>query len=179
MFLPGKSHGQRSLVGYSPQGYKSWTWLSNYTITTTCPYNLNRLGPAPKKAKEDITPQESIIVTSTFGLLLSSSAPKVLRNLRGRLSWVLHSGWFWRWVLYSGWFPKMLLSPTNLIHLSFYSLVLSPFNSAHAGNSVTLFPRVHIPLTHIPDITLLYLPLHCTSIQYKLKFLKKQKHTYS
>ena len=23
-FLPGKSHGQRSLVGYSPWGYKEW-----------------------------------------------------------------------------------------------------------------------------------------------------------
>ena len=70
-------------------------------------------------------------------------------------------------------FQKCFCLPTNLIHLSFYSLVLSPFNSAHAVNSITLFPRVHIPLTHIPDITLLYLPLHCTSIQYKLKFKKK------
>ena len=23
-FLPGKLHGQRSLAGYSPQGYKEW-----------------------------------------------------------------------------------------------------------------------------------------------------------
>ena len=73
-------------------------------------------------------------------------------------------------------FQKCFCLPTNLIHLSFYSLVLSPFNSAHAVNSVTLFPRVHIPLTHIPDITLLYLPLHGTSIQYKLK---KKKKSYS
>ena len=29
VFLPGESHGQRSLVGYSPQGCKSQTWLSN------------------------------------------------------------------------------------------------------------------------------------------------------
>ena len=27
VFLPGKSHGQRRLVGYSPQGCKSQTWL--------------------------------------------------------------------------------------------------------------------------------------------------------
>ena len=25
VFLPGESHGQRSLVGYSPRGRKSWT----------------------------------------------------------------------------------------------------------------------------------------------------------
>ena len=31
VFLPGKSHGQRSLVGYSPWGHKSWTWLSETT----------------------------------------------------------------------------------------------------------------------------------------------------
>ena len=30
VFLPGKSHGQRSLEGYSPWGCKkSWTWLSD------------------------------------------------------------------------------------------------------------------------------------------------------
>ena len=29
VFLPGKSHGQRKLVGYSPWGYKSWTQLGN------------------------------------------------------------------------------------------------------------------------------------------------------
>ena len=28
VFLPGESHGQRSLVGYSPWGHKSQTWLS-------------------------------------------------------------------------------------------------------------------------------------------------------
>ena len=28
VFLPGKSHGQRSLVGYSPWSHKSRTWLS-------------------------------------------------------------------------------------------------------------------------------------------------------
>ena len=29
VFLPGESHGQRSLAGYSPQGRKSRTQLSN------------------------------------------------------------------------------------------------------------------------------------------------------
>ena len=27
VFLPGESHGQKSLVGYSPWGHKSWTQL--------------------------------------------------------------------------------------------------------------------------------------------------------
>ena len=31
--LPGKSHGQRSLVGCSPWGRKSWTRPSNFTFT--------------------------------------------------------------------------------------------------------------------------------------------------
>ena len=34
VFLPAKSHGQRSLVGYRPRVHKSWTRLSNYTTTT-------------------------------------------------------------------------------------------------------------------------------------------------
>ena len=29
VFLPGESHGQRSLVGHSSWSHKSWTWLSN------------------------------------------------------------------------------------------------------------------------------------------------------
>ena len=28
VFLPGKSHGERTLVGYSPWGLQSWTRLS-------------------------------------------------------------------------------------------------------------------------------------------------------
>ena len=30
VFWPGEFHRQRSLVGYSPQGHKEWTWLSNF-----------------------------------------------------------------------------------------------------------------------------------------------------
>ena len=33
VFLPGEPHGQRSLVGYSPQVIKSWTRLSDFTFT--------------------------------------------------------------------------------------------------------------------------------------------------
>ena len=33
VLLPGKSHGQRSLAGYSPWGHKSQTQLSDETTT--------------------------------------------------------------------------------------------------------------------------------------------------
>ena len=33
LLLPGKFHGLRSLVGYSPWGPKSWTQLSDFTFT--------------------------------------------------------------------------------------------------------------------------------------------------
>ena len=33
VLLPGKSHGRRSLVGYSPWVAKRWTWLSVFTFT--------------------------------------------------------------------------------------------------------------------------------------------------
>ena len=32
VFLPGESHGQRSLVVYSPWGHKEWEWLSDLAI---------------------------------------------------------------------------------------------------------------------------------------------------
>ena len=34
VFLPRKSHGQRSLPGSTPWDHRSWTQLSNHTITT-------------------------------------------------------------------------------------------------------------------------------------------------
>ena len=34
VFLPGESHGQRNLVGYSPWGRKSRTRLSDFHFTT-------------------------------------------------------------------------------------------------------------------------------------------------
>ena len=33
VFLLGESHGQRNLAGYSPWGRKSWTRLSDFTIS--------------------------------------------------------------------------------------------------------------------------------------------------
>ena len=33
VFLPGKSHGQRSLVGYSPRGRKDWDTTENQACT--------------------------------------------------------------------------------------------------------------------------------------------------
>ena len=35
VFLPGESHGWRSLAGYSAWGHKRWTRLRDYTTTTT------------------------------------------------------------------------------------------------------------------------------------------------
>ena len=51
VFLPGKSHGWRSLVGYSPRGHKSQTWLSDFTLILgrTCVriFLSCRLGSSP------------------------------------------------------------------------------------------------------------------------------------
>ena len=38
VFLPGKSHRQRNLVGYSPRGSKESTRLSDFTFTLTYTY---------------------------------------------------------------------------------------------------------------------------------------------
>ena len=42
--LPGQSHGQRSLAGYSPWGCKSWIWLSDYiTQYNPSPYQHRKV----------------------------------------------------------------------------------------------------------------------------------------
>ena len=40
VFLPGESHGRRSLVGYSPWVAKSWTRLSDFTFTSLSLYSI-------------------------------------------------------------------------------------------------------------------------------------------
>ena len=40
VFLPGGFHGQRSLVGYSRWGRKSWTWLRQFNILIRHIYHL-------------------------------------------------------------------------------------------------------------------------------------------
>ena len=39
VLLPGESHGQRSLAGYSPWGHKSWRGLSTKPPPHGSPYN--------------------------------------------------------------------------------------------------------------------------------------------
>ena len=45
VFLPGKSHGQRDLVGYCHGVTKSWAWLSDQTTIATilCAYMLTNV----------------------------------------------------------------------------------------------------------------------------------------
>ena len=41
VFLPGKSHGQRSLTGYNPQGHKEWN-TTEATQNSTAQLSLKR-----------------------------------------------------------------------------------------------------------------------------------------
>ena len=51
VFLPGESHGQRSLAGYSHRVAKSQTWLSNYACShTSLKWFASILYPAFKPA---------------------------------------------------------------------------------------------------------------------------------
>ena len=70
VFLPEKSHGQRSLVGYSPWGHKSQTRLGDYTTTTT-----------PSRQQEclrlHLTPS-SLPLRSIAGLVTSGEGPHLV-----------------------------------------------------------------------------------------------------
>ena len=43
VFLPGESHGRRSLVGYSPRAAKSRIRLSDFTFFQCCLKRLNKI----------------------------------------------------------------------------------------------------------------------------------------
>ena len=49
VFLPGKSHGQRSLVGYSPLCLKSWTWLNTAQLLVQVQSICLRMLPYAKR----------------------------------------------------------------------------------------------------------------------------------
>ena len=50
VFLSGESHGQRSLAGYRPQGYKELDMTEGLTLTLflhACPRGTAKAGEAP------------------------------------------------------------------------------------------------------------------------------------
>ena len=56
IFLSGKSHGQRSMVGYSPRGHKSWTQFSDFTTTTRCPICTRHWASSELQRRKTKTP---------------------------------------------------------------------------------------------------------------------------
>ena len=79
VFLPGESHGQRSLVGYSPWGCKNRIWLSNYT-TTTILGTLHYAGPETWGHSQGLV-QKRAEGSLTFGQGESSSVGKDISTL--------------------------------------------------------------------------------------------------
>ena len=73
VFLPGKSHGQRSLEGYSP-----WVCKESDTTEHTCTRHLHLCsGLRPYLLEHIVSPMKSPILSATFPLLLSSSSPLI------------------------------------------------------------------------------------------------------
>ena len=60
VFLPGKSHGQRSLAGYSPWGHRSQTQLSDHSEKS---HQLSD-GPATD------APHHALLACSLFPIIL-------------------------------------------------------------------------------------------------------------
>ena len=81
-FLPGESHGQRSLVGYNPWGCKEYqTRLSDFTFTfkiTTdgdCSHEIKRCLVLGRKAMTNL---ESILKSRDIALLTNVCIVKVM-----------------------------------------------------------------------------------------------------
>ena len=72
-FLPGESHGQRSLEGYGPQGTKSWT-------------RLKRLSRYTHTLQNSTTTLQEIRLSNTNGFSLLGSS-----NLQSRFCWHLNA----------------------------------------------------------------------------------------
>ena len=53
IFLPEKSHEQRSLAGYSPQGHKEWNVTEQVSTPRQCKYGVLTTGP-PEKSTSSV-----------------------------------------------------------------------------------------------------------------------------
>ena len=72
VFLPGKSHGQRSLAGYSPWGHKELDTTEKLTLSTN-----------KKEEREERGMLKIYLVCGVRGLALSKIKPVVLNRERG------------------------------------------------------------------------------------------------
>ena len=82
VFLPEKSHGQRSLAGYSPWGHKGWTWLSNWTT------RVNKF------------------TTNSFSVLWYLLVPIILSQAVFHVIYSSHPGFLWNGAQFEDWLLK-------------------------------------------------------------------------
>ena len=74
VFLPGESHGQRSLVGYSAWGCKNWTRLSDYTTTVgKRPVGLEGIWKISEEAT--IASRREMMGTGTSAVVVRNGEP--------------------------------------------------------------------------------------------------------
>ena len=99
VFLPGESHGQRNLVGYSPWGHKSQTQLSNthtYThpLTLLFPFNSSSFSSKLKSEVCSLTwiPQLLKLQIKLNNYLLSILSGSLMSILCLKNSWN-HQSW--------------------------------------------------------------------------------------
>ena len=84
VFLPGKSHGQRSLVGYSPRGHKKLNTIKHLTLTPYSAYKLNKQGDNIQPCHPPFPILNQLVVPCL--VLIVASWP-AYRFLRRRVRW--------------------------------------------------------------------------------------------
>ena len=115
VFLPGRSHGQRSLVGYSPQGCKSCTWVETKPL------------PPPKPAAAKSLQSCPTLCDPIDGSPPGSPAPGILQART--LEWVAISfsnAWKWK---------------VKVKSLSHVQLLATPWTAAYQTPLSTGFSR--------------------------------------
>ena len=80
IFLPGESHGRRSLVGCSPWGHKSQTRLSDFTFT----FHFHAL-------EKEMATHSSVLVWRIPGMAEPGGLPSMGLQSRTRLKWLSSS----------------------------------------------------------------------------------------
>ena len=93
VFLPGKFHWQRSLVGCTPWGHKEWTWLSDWA----CKACTFKEGPHPQMYREWLW-MEHLGAVGKVAEKLCHASPGLCSSFRGDLDSITC---FWKilWLL--------------------------------------------------------------------------------
>ena len=147
--LPGKSHGQRSLVGYSHAVAKSWTRLSDFTFTFTFMHWRRKWQPPPVLLPGESQGRGSLVGCRLWGCTESDTTEVTADNVK------MHVLLLDRTALWTHLIPPFVVSMALFTFFFSFHLSLNPLRYSCIVEQLFLYPHF-IVRKHFISTTLHY-----------------------